>query len=170
MTETLFCYAHPDRETSLRCRRCEKPMCVSCAQRTPTGYICKDCARQQQKKFETALWHDYVIGILATSLLSLLASGLTLFISTFIGFFMFFIAFAIAGAAGVFISNVTLRITGKRRSRALFQACAGGVILGALPFALFLVWTGNLFPLIFLGIYAVTATSTVYSRLAGIQL
>jgi len=170
MTETTYCYAHPNRETGLRCKRCDRYICASCAQRSATGYLCKDCVREQQKKFDTALWYDYVIGILATSLLSLLASGLLVFVSSFIGFFMFFIAFAVAGGAGVFISNVALRVTGKRRSRSLFTACAAGVALGAIPLALFFLWTGNFYSLIVIGIYAVIATSTVYSRLAGIQL
>ena len=63
-----------------------------------------------------------------------------------------------------------LRVTGKRRSRPLFIACAGGIVLGAIPVALFLLFTGNMFALITLGIYAFVGTSTVYARLAGIQL
>ena len=120
--------------------------------------------------FDTALWYDYLTGSGATFILSLIASGLLAFISSFIGFFMIFVSFAVAGGAGVFLSNVVLRVTGKRRSRWLFIACAAGVALGTLPIALFLFFTGNMFSIIMLGIYAVVATSTVYARLAGIQL
>lgn len=176
MTETttsntiLYCYVHPDRETSLRCKRCERPICSSCAVRTPTGYLCKECVRQHQKTFDTALWYDYLIGMGTTFTLSLFAAGLLAFVSSFVGFFMFFIAAGAAGAVGVFISNMVLLVTGKRRSRPLFMACAGGVALGAIPIVLFLLFTGNMFALISLGIYAFVATSTVYARLAGIQL
>ena len=173
MTETTpatYCYVHPTRETTLRCKRCEKPICASCAQRTPTGYLCKDCVNQHKKIFDTALWYDYLLGITATSILSLIASGLLAFVSTFIGFYMIFVSFAVAGGAGVFLSNVALRVTGKRRSRWLFITCAAGVVLGALPIALFLFVTSNMYSIIMLGIYAVVATSTVYARLAGIQL
>ena len=83
---------------------------------------------------------------------------------------MIFISFAVAGGAGVFISNVALQVIGKRRSRWLFIACASGVALGAIPGILSLVLSGNIYPVIMLGIYAVVATSTVYTRLAGIQL
>jgi hypothetical protein len=169
-TTTLYCYVHPDRETTLRCKRCERPICASCAQRTPTGYLCKDCVNQHKKIFDTALWYDYLTGSGTTFILSLIASGLLAFISSFIGFFMIFISFAVAGGAGVFLSNVVLRVTGKRRSRWLFIACAAGVALGALPIALFLFFTGSMYSIIMLGIYAVVATSTVYARLAGIQL
>ena len=130
ITNTLYCYAHPSRETTLRCKRCERPICASCAQRTPTGYLCKDCVNQHKKMFDTALWYDYLTGSGATFILSLIASGLLAFISSFIGFFMIFVSFAVAGGAGVFLSNVVLRVTGKRRSRWLFIACAAGVALG----------------------------------------
>ncbi len=169
-TAVLYCYAHPGRETSLRCKRCERPICASCAQRTPTGYLCKDCVSQHKKIFDTALWYDYLTGSGVMFTLSLIASGLLAFISSFIGFYMIFVSFAVAGGAGVFFSNIALRVTGKRRSRWLFIACAAGVALGALPVALFLFFTGNMYSIIMLGIYAVVATSTVYARLAGIQL
>ena len=58
---TLFCANHPDRETSLRCNRCEKPICSKCAVRTPTGYRCKECVRGQQKVFDTAENQDFIV-------------------------------------------------------------------------------------------------------------
>jgi hypothetical protein len=165
-----YCYAHPGRETNLRCKRCERYICASCAKRTPTGYLCKDCMSQHKKIFDTALWYDYLTGGGTTFILSLIASVLLVIISTFIGFYMIFISFAVAGGAGVFFANIALRVTGKRRSRWLFIACAAGVALGAVPVALFMLFTGNMYSLIMLGIYAVVATPAVYARLAGIQL
>lgn len=174
MTETIstatYCYAHPGRETSLRCKRCERYICTSCAVGTPTGYMCRDCVNQHKKMFDTALWYDYLTGFGVTFILSLIASSLLGIIASFIGFFMIFISFAVAGGAGVYLSNIALRVTGKRRSRWLFVACAAGVALGAVPVALFLFFTGNMFSIIMIGIYAVVATSTVYARLAGIRL
>ncbi len=92
------------------------------------------------------------------------------FVAYCIGFFMIFIALAVAGGAGVFLSNIALRVTGKRRSRWLFITCAAGVALGALPVGLSMLFMGSMLPVIMIGIYAVVATSTVYARLAGIQL
>lgn len=169
-SNTLYCYVHPDRETSLRCKRCDKPICASCAQRTPTGYLCRDCVNQHKKIFDTALWYDYLLGLVTTSILSFLAGGLLVFISSFIGFFMIFISFAVAGGAGVFISNIVLRATSKRRSRWLFITCAAGVVLGVLPMILYMFLSGSMYSIITITIYAVVATSTVYTRLAGIQL
>lgn len=169
-TGTLYCYVHPNRETTLRCKRCERPICAACAQRTPTGYLCRECVSQHKKIFDTALWYDYLIGPGTIFILSLIASGLIAFVASFIGLYMIFVAIAIAGGAGVFLSNITLRVTGKRRSKPLFMACAAGAALGAIPIGLFLLFTGGILPAISIGIYAVVATSTVYTRLAGIQL
>lgn len=166
----LYCYAHPTRETSLRCRRCENPICTSCAVRIPTGYICKDCSRAHQKVFDTAMWYDYLIGFAVTSIFSLIASALIAFIGSFIGFFMFFLAAIIGGAIGRWIADLALRAVGKRRSKALFITCSAGVVLGALPVLLTLFFTGFIYGGIGVVIYLVIATPMVYSRTSGIQL
>ena len=62
-TGTLYCYVHPNRETSLRCNNCNRPICASCAVRTPTGYRCRECVKGQQKTFDTSEWYDYVLGL-----------------------------------------------------------------------------------------------------------
>ena len=168
-TTTLYCYIHPDRETGLRCNRCERPICAQCAVRTPTGYRCKECVREQQKIFNTAEWYDYLIGFGTTAVLSLLASIILSVISGFVGFFMWFISFAIAGAAGVFIANATQTALRKRRSKQLFWVVAAGVVVGAIPVILFLLLTGNFFSIVWQGIYLITATPTVYARISGFQ-
>lgn len=169
-TSVTYCYAHPTRETSLRCKRCERPMCASCAVRTPTGYVCKECVRAQQKTFDTAMWYDYLIGFGVTFVLSLIASALTGVIASFLGFYMIFIAAAVGGGAGAFIADIALRAVSKRRSKSLFVSCAVGVVVGALPVMVVLFFMGNMLALISLGVYIVVVTPTVYSRLSGIQL
>lgn len=172
MTEeiaTLYCYVHPDRETSLRCNRCERPICAQCAVRTPTGYRCRECVRDQQKIYNTAEWYDYLVGFGTSTVLSLIASILLVVISGFIGFFMWFISFAIAGAAGVFISNATMAAVRKRRSKQLFWLVAAGVVIGALPVILFLLFSGSLFSIVWQALYLFIATPTVYARISGFQ-
>jgi len=169
-TSVTYCYAHPTRETSLRCKRCERPMCASCAVRTPTGYVCKDCVRAQQKTFDTAMWFDYLIGFGVTFILSLIASSLIGVIGSFLGFYMIFLAVAVGGGAGAFIADVALRAVSKRRSKALFTSCAVGVVVGAIPVMVALFFVGNIMPVISIGVYIVIVTPIVYSRLSGIQL
>lgn len=172
MTEelnTLYCYVHPNRETSLRCNRCERPICVNCAVHTPTGYRCKECVREQQKIFNTAEWYDYLVGFGVSAALSLVASIIISVISGFLGFFMWFVSFAVAGAAGMIIANFTQAALRKRRSKQLFWLVAAGVVAGALPVILFQLFTGGLFSIIWQGIYLFTATPTVYARISGFQ-
>jgi hypothetical protein len=71
MTTTInYCYNHPQKETSLRCNRCEQFICSKCAIHTPTGYRCKTCIRAHQKSFDTAQWYDYISASIVAGLLS----------------------------------------------------------------------------------------------------
>ncbi|MFJ8805338.1 rhomboid family intramembrane serine protease [Streptomyces sp. NPDC102490] len=38
------CYRHPDRETGIRCTRCERPICTDCMINASVGFHCPDCA------------------------------------------------------------------------------------------------------------------------------
>jgi hypothetical protein len=169
-TTTTTCYVHPTRETSLRCKKCERYICTSCAIHTPTGYMCKECVRERKKVFDTAMWYDYLIGFGVTFVLSIIASILTVVVSSFIGFYGLVIAFFIAGGAGALIADIALRAVKKRRSKALFISCAAGVAAGALLLLAILFFTGRLTGLLGILIYIVVATPTVYTRISGIQL
>jgi len=125
-------------------------MCTRCAVRTPVGYRCKECVREQQNTFFTAQVIDYLI-----------AAGVSLVMSFFAAFILanigwFFIAFFIAPAAGGLIGRVVLRLTGKRRGRYTGAVVGTCVVLGALP----------LLPLNLLsvGIYLFMATGTAVAQ------
>lgn len=171
MTESngnqIYCTWHPDRETYLRCNRCEKPMCVDCAVKTPTGYRCKECVRGQQKIFETAIYQDFIYGILIALALGYIG-GL---ISTRIGFFVIFLA----PFAGGIIAEAVRKVIQRRRSKKLFQAVTAAAVVGALfsasPLLLALLFGSvNLFGIIWMLVYVVLMTSALYYRLAGIQI
>jgi len=167
---TLYCKNHPQTETTLRCNRCEEPMCIKCAVHTPTGYRCKDCINEQKKTFDTAEWYDYIIGLISATILSLIASGIINAISLFAGFFMWFISIGIAGGAATLIGKITHRLLRGRRSKNLFLTSTAGIILGALPVILFFLLSGNYYSLIWQGIYLFVAVPAVFYSLSGFRL
>ena len=168
-TGTLYCYNHPDRETTLRCNNCERPICAQCAVRTPTGYRCKECVRGQQKVFNTSEWYDYILGFVIASILSGVAAFLVTLVGG-IGIFGWFLIAAGAPTAAVVIAEGVRMATRRRRSRTLFITVVVGVVLGAIPAILYQLLSFNLFGIVFQVIYLVIAVPTVYARLSGIQL
>ena len=178
--DTLYCYVHPNRPTTLRCNRCERPICAQCAIRTPTGYRCKECVRAQQKVFDTAVWSDYVIAFVVAAIGSGIASVLVRVASLiFFGLLVLFLA----PGAGVVIGNIVLRFIKNRRSRPLFLTAAVGMVVGALPAlimislpALFGVLYGGfqglvgLLPAIWEVVYLFMAVPAAYTQISGIRI
>jgi tetratricopeptide (TPR) repeat protein len=164
-TGVTFCYRHPQVETSLRCNRCNKPICPKCARRTPVGFRCPDCIREQENKYYSGGNLDYLIAAVITFPLSLIAAGLFTFLLSGLWFFWsimisFFVAPAIAG----FIAEAVRWGVGRRRSRYLGRIVAACLILATLPFLLFSLLGGGggmIAPAIFLFL----GTTTVLARL-----
>lgn len=125
MTEAaLTCANHPDRETRLRCNRCNKPICVSCAVQTPVGYRCRKCVRGQQQAFETAGNPD--LGIAAV--VAAAGAGVATPLLSFLGFW----GLLFAPVAGVVIAEVVGAAVRRRRSRRLPWAAGVGAGAGVL--------------------------------------
>jgi len=172
MTQTptlMFCANHPGVETTLRCNRCEKPICPKCAVLTPTGYRCKECVRGQLKKFDTAEWMDYLFGFIVAGVLSLLGSFLISLVGN-IGFIGWFLVVMAAPTAGAVIAEAVRRVIRRHRSKALFFTIIAAVVLGALPMVLVHVLTFDLFGILFQGIYLFLVAPAVFYRLSGTPL
>jgi len=173
-SEKLYCVNHPQRETLLRCNRCNNPICSECAVLTPTGYRCKDCVRGQQKRFDNAQVWDYPLAIIVGGVLAFIGS----LSADILGIFTIFIAPVI----GVVIAYAIQWVTRHRRSPQLFTIVTIAVAVGSLPllvtsaiYSLYgLQYAGaagvNWMGLLAHGIYTFMVTSTVYYRIKGIQL
>lgn len=167
--DTLYCYVHPNRQTVLRCNRCERPICTSCAVLTPTGYRCKECVRGQQKIFDTARWHDYPLAVIIAGGLALIAS----LIGSRFGFF----TILVAPIAGTIIAEAVRGVTRRRRSKTLLWAATGATFIGAILLTLITFFSlaaagglGMILTVLWPVVFAVLATSAVYYRLSGIRL
>lgn len=48
------CYRHPDRETYVRCQRCERPICPDCMREAAVGHQCPECVRDGNREVRQA--------------------------------------------------------------------------------------------------------------------
>ena len=53
-TTVPTCYRHGDRETYLRCSRCDRPVCPECMRPAPVGQHCLECLREGQRSTPVA--------------------------------------------------------------------------------------------------------------------
>ena len=162
----LYCYRHPDRATSLRCYKCNKPICSECTEKTPVGYLCPDCYREAEDAFFNATPTDYILAFLVAMPISLLAGWLVMRFSS--GFLFIIIMFFIGGAVGGAIGRLTKRVIGGRRGRYIPHLVAACVILGVVIFALPALFAGlffapgALFSLIGPAVYLATAVGSAF--------
>ncbi|MDE0199250.1 MAG: DnaJ domain-containing protein [Caldilineaceae bacterium] len=141
--ESLTCANHPDRETLLRCNKCGKPICISCAVRTPVGYRCNECVREQQNIYFNALGRDNIVALAVGFVLTLIVAPIVGFLLGSIGFFGFFIAFIIGSGAGTLAARIIRSAVGNRRGRKLPHMAIAGIILGVAPWALLFLLSGG---------------------------
>ncbi|HPO57560.1 MAG TPA: hypothetical protein PLV53_01810 [Anaerolineaceae bacterium] len=162
-TDVLHCYVHPNRETMLRCNRCDRPICSQCAVQTPTGYRCRECVRGQQRTFDTSKPQDYVFGALVAGVLGLAGS----FLAGFLGIFTLFVA----PVVGAIIAEAVRFVVRRRRSKLLFQVATGAAVIGALARPVyFLLLAGAGFSLLWGALFAALMASSLYYRLSGIRI
>ena len=170
INNSLTCAFHPNRETQLRCNRCNKPICIKCATHTPTGYRCPECIRSQQKVFVTTKWFDSVIAFLITGVISLLGSLIT----SFLGFYTIFIAMG----AGLLAVWVVKKAINNRRSPTLKIVMSITAFIASLPPVIYWIiislqemrvygyaLSGGLFSLIWYLAYSVIITANIYYQL-----
>jgi hypothetical protein len=125
--EVLYCTVHPDRETTLRCNKCGRPMCTQCAVQTPVGYRCRECVKGIQDTYYTATQNDYIVIFAACA--GLTAVGAAIIAAINLGLlFALILGLPIGGA----IAEAGLRITSKRRGRRSAQIAAAGAVIGGL--------------------------------------
>ncbi len=120
----LFCYRHPDRETYIRCGRCDQPICTRCAMQGPVGFRCKKCGTLAYDPLTTMRPTQIVLG----TLVAVGGGAVAGLISGQIGFFGIFIAFF----AGGIIAQAVIRVTGYKRGPIMLGVVLGGITAGTI--------------------------------------
>lgn len=179
MTEsTTFCANHPNRETTLRCNRCEKPICPQCAIQTPVGYRCKECVQGQQKAFDNSIAIDYPIAVIV----SMAGVGFATAVLAFLGFWGLFVAPIVGGGIAELIRWAVRRRRSRRLPLASILGGAAGLLIylgiRLIPYVPYLLFTSE--PAL-LGVgsilmtfawpvgYGIVILSTMYYRMRGLR-
>ena len=138
--ERLFCFRHPDRETWIRCGRCDKPICVKCGMMGPVGMRCKDCGKLRNDPLTSFTPTQLVLGIGA----AVGAGTIGGFVGLSVGFFVIFIG----AFAGGLIGESVMRVTGYKRGPVMQSIVIGGIVVGAIlaAFLQYRMWTSGLGP------------------------
>ncbi len=120
----LYCYRHPDRETWVRCGRCDQPICTGCAMQGPVGLRCKTCGKPSRDALTSLKPRQ--IGIAFAVALGLgAAAG---WIGAQLGFLMIVLGFF----AGTIIAEVIDRSIGIKRGPRIAAVAVAGIALGGL--------------------------------------
>src|SRR5438046_8806854 len=83
------CYRHPQRETYVRCVRCDRPICPDCMREASVGFQCPECVaegRRTQRAPQTAFGAQagagmrgyattFLIGLNVLAMVVVVASG-----------------------------------------------------------------------------------------------
>jgi len=120
----MFCYRHPDRETWVRCGRCDQPICTRCAMQGPVGFRCKECGKLKNDPMTSFTPTQLLLG----GLMAIAGGAIVAFIGGQLGFFTIIIGFF----GGGLIADIVMRFTGYKRGPVMVTLLLGGIALGTL--------------------------------------
>ena len=142
--EPVYCLRHRDRETGLRCGRCNDPICPECMVQAAVGHICPSCvtwernpvAQVANSRLLTAVGAGLGAGILLAIVITVL--------SALFGGVLSLIMWAVAG----FLIGQAVHVAANRsRARALRYVAGGSA---AFSWALAAIFIGISFTFIWL--------------------
>ena len=128
-----FCYRHLDRETWVRCGRCDRPICTACAMQGPVGMRCRDCGKPVRDAFTSMTARQWLV-----------AGGLALGAGLIVGYIgMQFGWFALVAAffAGRITVDVLDRANGIKRGPRIIVVVSVGLLIGTLAGGAFGIWS-----------------------------
>jgi hypothetical protein len=120
--QPLHCYRHPERETWVRCGRCDQPICMSCAMQGPVGLRCKTCG----KPTRDALASLRPTQVVVAAMIALGGGAIVGYAGSAIGFFGLLVAFF----GGGIIAEVIDRAIGIKRGPRIMAVAVPGIVAG----------------------------------------
>lgn len=168
--EVLYCANHPEVETYLRCNKCNKPICLKCAELTEVGYRCKECIREQQNVFYNAMESDNLIAFAVAAGITLVAWPVVVLLLGLVSRLFWLIGWIIAAfvgsGAGASLAQIIRRSVGRRRGRYIRHFTLAGIVVG-LVLSMFLTNMFLGFPLITLPalLFGILAVASAYQTL-----
>lgn len=119
----LRCYRHPDRETWVRCGRCDQPICTQCAMQGPVGFRCRQCGKPARDPL-TSMRPAQLATALGVAVLGGIVIGL-------VGGRLGIIGLVLAWFAGGLIADAAIRFVGYKRGPKMLVPLFGGILVGA---------------------------------------
>lgn len=120
----MFCYRHPDRETYIRCGRCDRPICTRCAMQGPVGFRCRQCGTLAFDPLTALSPAQMALGFAVAAAGGAVAG----FIAGQIGIFSIIVSFF----AGGIIAEAVTRVIGFKRGPKVLALVLGGIIAGSI--------------------------------------
>src|SRR5690349_6122718 len=133
--QPLHCYRHPDRETYVRCGRCDQPICMGCAMQGPVGMRCKTCGKPARDALGSLRPSQIAVGLAVSG-------GIAAVVGYFgaqFGWFMIVVGFF----AGSIIAEGLDRTIGIKRGPRILAIAVTGILVGGLigsSFSVFGLW------------------------------
>ena len=127
-TAIIYCSAHPQVETTLRCGKCGKPICPRCMVQTPVGARCSGCAQLRRSPIYEVSPAQYLVAMgVAWGLGAILG-----FVWAFLRFmpFFFYLNFLVSLGIGYIIGELTGRAVNRKRGLGLQVIAGVGVLIG----------------------------------------
>ena len=136
--ETFPCYRHPDRETAIRCKDCDRPICVDCAVQGAVGIKCPDCAKVSRAARGVVPTAKLARGVAAAIVVALVLGVLLTSVH------LPFVGIILAYLAGTAIGEATRRASGGYRDPMLARVAVLAALVGflALPLVALLMGGG----------------------------
>jgi len=135
----LRCRCRRHEITSLRCARCNVPICPHCSVVAPAGQLCRECASGRKSRLYQVGPKSLALAILACLATAVLGGWLLASLLMGFGFFVLWFSYLY----GLIIAEVALRVTGRKRGP-LMEILAGTcAAVGILAGWLFVVPAGS---------------------------